>query len=169
MADLSSSHTDRKRSSFATKHFQRKSLKIFDLHSPLRRLVSFVERIITWKVRCWVTDTQTQRPSTVTLAAHTCRALITQEDLLQLRRSKKNFLKRQYKSLTQSLTHYKTNKNWSLSAVWEAMISPLGGSAGDLEQSDFGGRFGYVGAQLMYVQGLYTVHFVWYKQLKLLE
>ena len=39
--------TNRKRSSFATKHFQRKSLKIFDLHPPLRRLVSFVARIIT--------------------------------------------------------------------------------------------------------------------------
>ena len=39
--------TNRKRSSFATKHFQRKSLKIFDLHPPLRRLVSFVARINT--------------------------------------------------------------------------------------------------------------------------
>ena len=37
--------TNRKRSSFATKHFQRKSLKIFDLHPPPRRLVSFVARI----------------------------------------------------------------------------------------------------------------------------
>ena len=37
--------TNRKRSSFATKHFQRKSLKIFDLHPPPRRLVSFVVRI----------------------------------------------------------------------------------------------------------------------------
>ena len=36
-------HTNRKRSSFATKHFQRESLKIFDLHPPPRRLVSFVE------------------------------------------------------------------------------------------------------------------------------
>ena len=44
--------TNRKRSSFATKHFQRKSLKIFDLHPLLRRLVSFVTRIITCKVRC---------------------------------------------------------------------------------------------------------------------
>ena len=51
------SRTNRKRSSFATKHFQRKSLKIFDLHPPLRRLVLFVARIIMWKVRCWVTDT----------------------------------------------------------------------------------------------------------------
>ena len=47
MVDLSCSCTNRKRSSFATKHFQRKSLKIFDLHPPLRRLVSFVARIIT--------------------------------------------------------------------------------------------------------------------------
>ena len=47
-------------SSFATKHFQRKLLKIFDLHLPLRRLVLFVAWIITWKVRCWVTDTDTQ-------------------------------------------------------------------------------------------------------------
>ena len=39
--------TNRKRSSFATKHFQRKSLKIFDLHPPPRRLVSFVARINT--------------------------------------------------------------------------------------------------------------------------
>ena len=51
---LSRSRTNRKRSSFATKHFQGKSLKFFDLHPPLR-LVSFVARIITW---CWVTDTQ---------------------------------------------------------------------------------------------------------------
>ena len=74
---LARSRTNRKRSSFATKHFQRKSLKIFDLHPPLRRLVSFVARIIAWKVRCWVTDThtdtQTHRPSTVTLAAHARR------------------------------------------------------------------------------------------------
>ena len=34
--------TNRKRSGFATKHFQRKSLKIFDFHPPPRRLVSFV-------------------------------------------------------------------------------------------------------------------------------
>ena len=70
--------TNRKRSSFATKHFQRKSLKIFDLHPPPRRLVSFVAQINTWKVRCWVTDTHTQihRPSTVTLAAHARRGLI---------------------------------------------------------------------------------------------
>ena len=59
MADLSCSRTNRKRSSFATKHFQRKSLKIFDLHPPLRRLVLFVVGIIAWKVRCWVTDTHT--------------------------------------------------------------------------------------------------------------
>ena len=83
--------TNRKRSSFATKHFQRKSLKIFDLHPPPRRLVSFVARINMWKVRCWVTDThththtqtdtqtdmQTHRPSTVTLAAHAHRGLFT--------------------------------------------------------------------------------------------
>ena len=46
MADLSYSHTNRKHSSFAMKHFQRKSLKIFDLDPPLRRLVLFVARII---------------------------------------------------------------------------------------------------------------------------
>ena len=39
--------TNRKRSSFATKYFQRKLLKIFDLHPPPRRLVSFVARINT--------------------------------------------------------------------------------------------------------------------------
>ena len=44
--DLSCSRTNRKCSSFAKKHLQRKSLKIFDLHPPLRRLVSFVARII---------------------------------------------------------------------------------------------------------------------------
>ena len=33
-------------------------------------------------------------------------------------------------------------------------MSPSGGSAGDLEQSDFGGEI--MGALLMYVQGLYT-------------
>ena len=73
MADLSYSRTNKKCSSFATKHFQRKSCKDFDLHLPLRRLVSFVARIVTRKVRCWVTDTHTGRqthgPSTVTLAA----------------------------------------------------------------------------------------------------
>jgi len=46
MVDLSYSRTNRNRSNFATKHFQRKSLKIFDLHLPLRRLV-FVAQIIT--------------------------------------------------------------------------------------------------------------------------
>ena len=51
--------TNRKRSSFATKHFQRKSLKIFHLHPPPRRLVSFVAQI-NRKVRCWVTDTRTK-------------------------------------------------------------------------------------------------------------
>ena len=76
MADLSCSRTNRKRSSFATKHFQRKLLKIFDLHPLLRRLALFVARIITWKVRCLVTDTQTDthtdtQTNTVTLAAHT--------------------------------------------------------------------------------------------------
>ena len=59
MANLSYSRTNRKCSNFATKHFQGKSLKIFDLHPPLRRLVLFVTQIITWKVRCWVTDTHT--------------------------------------------------------------------------------------------------------------
>ena len=59
MADLSCSRTNRISSSFATKHFQRKLLKIFDLHPPLR-LVSFMAQIITWKARCWVTDTQTK-------------------------------------------------------------------------------------------------------------
>ena len=39
--------TNRKRSSFTTKHFQRKSLKISDFHLPSRRLVSFVARINT--------------------------------------------------------------------------------------------------------------------------
>ena len=44
--------TNRKCSSFAAKHFQRKSLKIFDLHLLPRRLVSVVARINTCKVRC---------------------------------------------------------------------------------------------------------------------
>ena len=65
MADLSCSRTNRKRSSFAMKHFQRKSLKIFDLHPPLRRLVSFVAGIIHVKSemlsnRHTHTDTQTK-------------------------------------------------------------------------------------------------------------
>ena len=59
MANLSCSRTNRKRFSFTTKHFQRKSLKVFDLHPLLRRLVSFVAQIIALKVRCWVTDTHT--------------------------------------------------------------------------------------------------------------
>ena len=59
MADSSCSRTNRKRSSFATKHFQRKLLKIFDLYPPLGRLLSFVARIITCKVRCWVSQTIT--------------------------------------------------------------------------------------------------------------
>ena len=41
------SRTNRKRSSFTVKHFQRKSLNLFDLHPLLRRLVSFVAQIIT--------------------------------------------------------------------------------------------------------------------------
>ena len=60
----------RKRSSFATKHFQSKCFVV------LGKLLSFVARIITFKVRCWVTDTHTHRPSTVTLAAHARRGLI---------------------------------------------------------------------------------------------
>jgi len=73
---LARSCTNRKRSSFATKHFQRKLLKIFDLHPLLRKLLLFVARIITFKVRCWVTDTHTHTdPSTVTLAAHACWGL----------------------------------------------------------------------------------------------
>ena len=36
MADLSCSCINRKSSGFATKHFQRKLLKIFDFHPPLR-------------------------------------------------------------------------------------------------------------------------------------
>ena len=52
-------HTNRNPSSFSTKHFQNESLKIFNLHPPLRRLILFVARIITWKVRRWVIDTQT--------------------------------------------------------------------------------------------------------------
>ena len=58
MADLVC-RTNRKHSSFATKHFQRKSLKTFDLHPPPRRLVSFLARMNMWKVRCWVTDIHT--------------------------------------------------------------------------------------------------------------
>ena len=69
MADLSCCRTNRKRSSFATKHFQRKSLKTFDLHPLLRRSVSFLARIITY-------DVETHRPSTVTLAALARRGLI---------------------------------------------------------------------------------------------
>ena len=42
---LALSRTNRKRSSFATKHFQKKSPKIFDLHPPLGKLLSFVVRI----------------------------------------------------------------------------------------------------------------------------
>ena len=38
----------------------RENRLIFDLYPPLRRLVLFVAWIITWKVRCWVTDTDTQ-------------------------------------------------------------------------------------------------------------
>ena len=84
---LALSRTNRKRSSFATKHFQKKSLKIFDLHPPLGKLLSFVARISAFKVRCWVTDTQTHthtqthRPSTVTLAAHAHRGLIILENV----------------------------------------------------------------------------------------
>ena len=52
-----------------------------ELHPPLRGLVPFVAQIIMLKVRCWVTDThmntQPHRSSTVALAAHACRGLIT--------------------------------------------------------------------------------------------
>ena len=83
MADLSCSRTNRKRSSFATKHFERKSLTIFDLHPPLRRLVPFVitksemlSNTQTDRQTDKQTHTQTHRPSTVTLAAHARRGLI---------------------------------------------------------------------------------------------
>ena len=74
-------YTNRKRSSFAMKHFQRKSLKIFKLHLLLRRLVPFcgtnnhVQSEMLGN-RHTDTDTQTHRPSTVTLAGHAHQGLI---------------------------------------------------------------------------------------------
>ena len=68
--------TNRKRSSFATNHFQGKSPNIFDLHPPPRRLVLFVAWINTWKVRYWVTDTHTHRQTKYCNAAHARWGLI---------------------------------------------------------------------------------------------
>ena len=77
MADSSRSRTNRKRSSFVTKHFQRKSLNISTfIRCCMGKLLSFLAGIITCKVRCWVTETQTHRPSTVTLTAHAHWGLI---------------------------------------------------------------------------------------------
>ena len=73
MADLSYSRTNRKRSSFATKHFQRKSLKIFDLHPPLRRLVSFVACGTNNHAKSEMLSNR--HTDTVTLAAYARRGL----------------------------------------------------------------------------------------------
>ena len=76
MADLSCSCTNRKSSSFATKHFQRKSLKSFQPSSAAEK-VSIVcgtnNHVKSEMLSNRHTDTQTHRPSTVTLAAHACR------------------------------------------------------------------------------------------------
>ena len=83
MADLSCRSTNRKCSSFAMKHFQRKSLKIFNLHPPLRRLVllwheqSREKQMLSNRHTHTQTNTQTHRPSTVTLAVHARRRLTT--------------------------------------------------------------------------------------------
>ena len=73
--------TNRKRSSFATNHFQRKSLKI----PPPRSIVCGTYKHIKSEVlsnRHTHTDTQTHRPSTVTLAAHASRGLTRHYTLL---------------------------------------------------------------------------------------
>ena len=51
----------------------------FFLFGSKGMITVFVAQIITFKVRCWVTDTHTQihRPSTVTLGVHARRGLIT--------------------------------------------------------------------------------------------
>ena len=67
MPDLSCSRTNRKRSSFATKHFQRKSLNLQPSSTPEK--VSIV---------CDTNNhvkSEMLRPSTVTLAADTHRGL----------------------------------------------------------------------------------------------
>ena len=83
MADLSCSRTNRKRSSFATKNFQRKSLKIFNPHPAAE--VSIVcgtnnhvkSEMLSNRHTHTHTHTHTHRPSAVTLAAHARRGLIT--------------------------------------------------------------------------------------------
>ena len=117
MADLSCSHTNRKLSSFATKHLQSKSLKIFDHHPPLRRWVPFMARIITSKVRRWVTDTQAHRSSTVTLAAHARRGLIIY-DQMNKGRDRTLLLPQNAKSCTDSPHHVCVHERHEYSAFY---------------------------------------------------
>ena len=78
MANLSCSRASRKCSSFATKHFQRKLLKIFDLHPPL--ICGANKHVKSEMLSNRHTDTHTHRPSTVTLTVHVRRGLISNWD-----------------------------------------------------------------------------------------
>ena len=71
-ADLSCSRTNRKSSSFATKHFQRKSLKLFDLHPPLRRLVLFVAQRKSKMLSNRHTHTHTHTDTQTKYCNHPC-------------------------------------------------------------------------------------------------
>ena len=79
MADSSCSRMlyQQDRSSFATKQFQRKSLKIFDFHGSATKKVSIVcganKYVKSEMLSNRHTHTQTHRPSTVTLAVHAPR------------------------------------------------------------------------------------------------
>ena len=85
MTDLSCSRTNRKRSGFAMKHFQRKPLKIFRPSSATEKvsIICGVNNHVKSEMlnnrhtdRQTDTHTQTHRPSTVTLAVHVRRGLI---------------------------------------------------------------------------------------------
>ena len=66
-------------SNYLTKHLSRIHLFYFATHVTLKSLVFLVGRVIARDVRLELTDrqTHTHRPSTVTLAAHARRGLIT--------------------------------------------------------------------------------------------
>ena len=74
MADLSCSRTNKKRSSFTTKHFQRKSLNFRP--SSAAEKVSIVCGTNNHVKSEMLSNRHTHRPSTVTFAAHARRGLM---------------------------------------------------------------------------------------------
>ena len=77
MADLTCSRTNRKHSSFATKHFQRNRLNFRP--SSAAEKVSIICGTDNPVKSETLGDRHTHRPSTVTLAAHARRGLIRAE------------------------------------------------------------------------------------------